>query len=89
MLILGMHSGEFRDYCEFAHMLSQLSFHRLPPPTPFGGHLPLHSVEGEAWVLPHQCFFCDNTTIAKNPPLSRRISYFFGYGSLISVRPMR
>ena len=36
MLILGMHSGEFRDYCEFAHMLSQLSFHRLPPPTPFG-----------------------------------------------------
>ena len=61
MLILGMHSGEFRDYCEFAHMLSQLSFHRPPPPTPFGGHLPLHgSVEGEARGLLHQCIFRGN-----------------------------
>ena len=39
------------------HILSQPKTHRLPPPTPFGGHLPLHAVEGEAWVLPHQCFF--------------------------------
>ena len=53
------------DYCEFAHTRSLLALYRLPPPTRLrrATSPSTQTVEGEAWVLPHQFLFYDNDVI--------------------------